>query len=286
MLGGLDALEAGRRLGCTSRPTADDEDVHTALERGLHRAARTAGRQAARRAQPQRPGRHRPAALPARPRTTRRRRGRWPAASAARPGRGARRRAAPGFTHLQHAQPVSFGHELAKHVHALARDVDRLRDWDARARVLAAGCRRAGRLVAAAGPGGRRPRELGFAGAIPNSIDAVSDRDFAAEFLFCTALLAVHLSRLGEEVCLWTSREFGWAVLDDAFSTGSSIMPQKKNPDIAELARGKAGRLIGTPDRAARHPQGPAVRLQPRPAGGQGGRLRLGRHPAPRCSPR
>ncbi len=151
---------------------------------------------------------------------------------------------APGFTHLQHAQPVSFGHELAKHVHALARDVDRLRDWDARASRSPLG---AGALAGSSLPldPEATAAELGFAAAIPNSIDAVSDRDFAAEFLFCTALLGVHLSRLGEEVCLWTSREFGWAVLDDAFSTGSSIMPQKKNPDIAELARGKAGRLIG-----------------------------------------
>ena len=88
-------------------------------------------------------------------------------------------------------------------------------------------------------------RELGFRGAIPNSIDAVSDRDFVAEFCFVTAMIGVHLSRLGEEICLWTSREFGWATLDDAWSTGSSIMPQKKNPDVAELARGKSGRLIG-----------------------------------------
>ena len=87
--------------------------------------------------------------------------------------------------------------------------------------------------------------ELGFPVAAANSIDAVSDRDFVAEFLFCTAMIGVHLSRLGEEVCLWASREFGWARLDDAFSTGSSIMPQKKNPDGAELARGKSGRLVG-----------------------------------------
>ena len=87
--------------------------------------------------------------------------------------------------------------------------------------------------------------ELGFDRAAANSIDAVSDRDFAAEFLFATAMVGIHLSRLGEEVCLWTSREFGWATLHDAWSTGSSIMPQKKNPDIAELARGKSGRLVG-----------------------------------------
>ena len=151
---------------------------------------------------------------------------------------------APGFTHLQHAQPVSFGHELAKHVHALARDVDRLRDWDSRAALSPLG---AGALAGSSL--GLDPEavaeELGFRGALANSIDAVSDRDWVAEFLFAAAMTGVHLSRLGEEVVLWTSREFGWASLDDAWSTGSSIMPQKKNPDVAELIRGKSGRLIG-----------------------------------------
>jgi len=151
---------------------------------------------------------------------------------------------APGFTHLQRAQPVSFGHELAKHVHALGRDVDRLHDWDRRAARSPLG---AGALAGSSLPLDPEAvaAELGFDAPTANSIDAVSDRDFAAEFLFVAALLGVHLSRLGEEVCLWASREFGWAVLDDAYSTGSSIMPQKKNPDVAELARGKAGRLIG-----------------------------------------
>ena len=88
-------------------------------------------------------------------------------------------------------------------------------------------------------------KELGFDGVVENSIDGVSDRDYVAEFLFTVAMIGVHLSRLGEEICLWSSREFAWATLDDAWSTGSSIMPQKKNPDVAELARGKAGRLIG-----------------------------------------
>ncbi|REF38009.1 argininosuccinate lyase [Thermasporomyces composti] len=151
---------------------------------------------------------------------------------------------APGFTHLQHAQPVSFGHELAKHVHALARDLDRFRDWDARAAVSPLG---AGALAGSSLP--LDPEavavELGFDRAAANSIDAVSDRDFVAEFLFCAAMLGVHLSRLGEEYCLWASTEFGWVRLDDAYATGSSIMPQKKNPDVAELVRGKAGRLIG-----------------------------------------
>ena len=151
---------------------------------------------------------------------------------------------APGYTHLQRAQPVSFGHELAKHVHAFARDLDRLDDWDQRTSVSPLG---SGALSGSAL--GLDPEavaaELGFASAAANSIDAVSDRDFAAEFLFVAAMIGVHLSRLGEEVCLWTSKEFGFAKLHDSWSTGSSIMPEKKNPDIAELARGKSGRLIG-----------------------------------------
>jgi len=150
----------------------------------------------------------------------------------------------PGFTHLQHAQPVSFGHELAKHVHALGRDLERLADWDARAARSPLG---AGALAGSSL--GLDPQavalDLGFSEALANSIDAVGDRDWVAEFLFVAAMLGVHLSRIGEEVILMTSREFSWARLDDAWSTGSSIMPQKKNPDVAELARGKSGRLIG-----------------------------------------
>jgi argininosuccinate lyase len=152
--------------------------------------------------------------------------------------------AAPGFTHLQRAQPVSFGHEIAKHVHAFARDLDRLADWDTRTAVSPLGSGALSGSALALDPE-KVALELGFDRAAENSIDAVSDRDFVAEFLFVTAMMGVHLSRLGEEVCLWTSKEFGWATLHDSWSTGSSIMPQKKNPDIAELARGKAGRLIG-----------------------------------------
>lgn len=150
----------------------------------------------------------------------------------------------PGFTHLQHAQPVSFGHELAKHVHALGRDIERLADWDKRAARSPLG---AGALAGSSL--GLDPQavalELGFDEALGNSIDATSDRDWVAEFLFVAAMVGVHLSRLGEEVILMASREFGWATLHDSWSTGSSIMPQKKNPDVAELARGKSGRLIG-----------------------------------------
>ncbi|MBU6213772.1 MAG: argininosuccinate lyase, partial [Actinomycetales bacterium] len=150
-----------------------------------------------------------------------------------------------GFTHLQHAQPVTFGHELGKHVWALLRDLDRLRDWYERANVSPMG---AGALAGTSL--GLDPQriavDLGFAAVAQNSIDAVSDRDFVAEFCFVTAMLGVHLSRLGEEVCIWASPEFGWVRLHDSWSTGSSLMPQKRNPDIAELARGKSGRLIGS----------------------------------------
>jgi argininosuccinate lyase len=150
----------------------------------------------------------------------------------------------PGFTHLQHAQPVSFGHELAKHSHALLRDVERIADWDARTARSPLG---AGALAGSSL--GLDPQlvatELGFDSALANSIDAVSDRDFVAEFCFVGAMIGVHLSRIGEEVILMASREFAWAKLHDEWSTGSSIMPQKKNPDVAELARGKSGRLIG-----------------------------------------
>ena len=151
---------------------------------------------------------------------------------------------APGMTHLQHAQPVTFGHWLLAHVQPLLRDLDRLRDWDSAPAISPLG---AGALAGSSLP--LDPvvvaKELGFTTSAANSMDAVADRDFVAEFLFITALAGVHLSRLGEEVVLWTSQEFGWVELDDAFATGSSIMPQKKNADIAELARGKSGRLIG-----------------------------------------
>lgn len=151
---------------------------------------------------------------------------------------------APGFTHLQHAQPVLFGHELAKHAHSLNRDLGRIKDWYSRTSFSPLG---AGALAGSSlslDPEASAA-DLGFIGAIENSIDAVSDRDFVAEALFILSMVGIHLSRMGEEWCLWSSTEFGWAKLDDAYATGSSIMPQKKNPDIAELARGKAGRLIG-----------------------------------------
>jgi argininosuccinate lyase len=151
---------------------------------------------------------------------------------------------APGFTHLQHAQPVLFGHELAKHVHAFARDLDRIQDWLTRTSVSPLG---SGALAGSSLPLAPEvtAKSLGFTSSAANSIDAVSDRDFVAEALFILSMVGVHLSRIGEEWCIWSTTEFGWARVSDAYSTGSSIMPQKKNPDMAELARGKSGRLIG-----------------------------------------
>ncbi len=151
---------------------------------------------------------------------------------------------APGFTHIQHAQPVSFGHELAKHAHAFARDLDRINDWFKRTSVSSLG---AGALAGSSLPldPARTAKELGFDSSFANSIDAVSDRDYVAEALFICATIGLHLSRIGEEWTLWASTEFAWAKVADEYSTGSSIMPQKKNPDMAELARGKSGRLIG-----------------------------------------
>ena len=151
---------------------------------------------------------------------------------------------APGFTHIQHAQPVSFGHELAKHAHAFARDLDRINDWLSRTSVSSLG---AGALAGSSLPlePAFTAKNLGFESTFANSIDAVSDRDYVAEALFICAMIGNHLSRIGEEWTLWASQEFAWAKVADAYSTGSSIMPQKKNPDMAELARGKSGRLVG-----------------------------------------
>ena len=151
---------------------------------------------------------------------------------------------APGFTHLQHAQPVLFGHEIAKHVQGFSRDLDRIHDWLDRALVSPLG---SGALAGSSLPLSPEvtAANLGFTSSAANSIDGVSDRDFVAEALFILSMVGIHLSRMGEEWCIWATTEFGWAKVADAYSTGSSIMPQKKNPDMAELARGKAGRLVG-----------------------------------------
>ncbi|GIU87866.1 MAG: hypothetical protein KatS3mg009_2381 [Acidimicrobiia bacterium] len=152
--------------------------------------------------------------------------------------------AVPGYTHLQRAQPVLLAHHLLAHFWAFARDVDRWRDCLDRADVSPLG---AGALAGSGLPldPAAVAADLGFARVFENSLDAVSDRDFVAEALFVAALTQVHLSRLGEEIVLWSTEEFGFVRLADAYATGSSMLPQKKNPDIAELARGKAGRLVG-----------------------------------------
>jgi len=150
----------------------------------------------------------------------------------------------PGYTHLQRAQPVLLAHHLLAHGWAFARDIDRLADTRARLDVSPLG---AGALAGSSLPldPDAVAADLGFSRAFANSLDAVSDRDFVAEAVFDLTLVGIHLSRIGEEIVLWSSEEFGFVTLDDAYSTGSSMLPQKKNPDIAELARGKAGRLIG-----------------------------------------
>ncbi len=152
--------------------------------------------------------------------------------------------AIPGRTHMQHAQPVLLSHHLLAHAWPLVRDLERLRDWRVRANVSPYG---AGALAGSSL--GLDPNlvanELGFAGTTQNSIDGTSARDVVSEFTFVMSLIGINLSRFAEEIIIWATTEFGYIKLDDAYSTGSSIMPQKKNPDVAELTRGKSGRLIG-----------------------------------------
>jgi argininosuccinate lyase len=243
MLKALDDLDQACATGAF-RPTIADEDVHTALERGLLERLGTLGGKL-------RAGRSRNDQVATDLRLYLRDNARLVASRLAELETALMDQAAangnvpaPGMTHLQHAQPVLFGHQLLAHVQGFARDVGRLRDWDKRAAVSPLG---SGALAGSSLPVDPQALadELGFDEAAANSMDAVSDRDFAAEFCFAAALIGVHLSRLGEEIVLWSSQEFGWVEIDDAYATGSSIMPQKKNPDVAELARGKAGRLIG-----------------------------------------
>jgi len=150
----------------------------------------------------------------------------------------------PGYTHLQRAQPISLGHFFLAHVEALERDHARIIDCARRADVLPLG---AGALAGSTIVLDREAiaRDLGFSKVSQNSLDAVGDRDFVAEFIFGLAIIGMHLSRLSEELILWSTTEFGFVAFSDAFSTGSSLMPQKKNPDMAELTRGKTGRLYG-----------------------------------------
>jgi argininosuccinate lyase len=150
----------------------------------------------------------------------------------------------PGYTHLQHAQPITWGHWALSHFWPLVRDSQRFEQVRAQAGVLPLG---SGALAGTAFPIDREAlaRELGFSAISQNSLDGVSDRDFAADFLYAAAMLGLHLSRLSEQLILFSSNEFGFVRLDDGYSTGSSLMPQKKNPYTLELTRGKSGRLIG-----------------------------------------
>jgi argininosuccinate lyase len=244
MLRGLDELRAEVAAG-TFAPAPSDEDVHTALERGLiERLGPELGGKL-------RAGRSRNDQVATLLRMYLRQAARTVAGHVLdlvdALDRHAERHLGvvmPGRTHLQHAQPVLLSHHLLAHAWALLRDVDRLRDWDVRAAVSPYG---SGALAGSSL--GLDPEavaaDLGFVGSVENSIDGTASRDFAAEFSFVLAMTAVDVSRLAEEVVLWATKEFSFITLDDAYSTGSSIMPQKKNPDVAELARGKAGRLIG-----------------------------------------
>jgi argininosuccinate lyase len=240
MLDALDRLDADVHSGAFT-PVPEDEDVHTALERGLiERAGPELGGRL-------RAGRSRNDQVATLLRM-------WLRDAARRVAAGTldvidalldQAQAhpdvpMPGRTHLQHAQPVLLAHHLGAHV----QDVERLRDWDARVAVSPYG---SGALAGSSL--GLDPAavaaELGFNAPVENSIDGTASRDFVAEAAFVLAMLAVDLSRVAEEIILWATAEFNYVALDDAYSTGSSIMPQKKNPDVAELARGKAGRLIG-----------------------------------------
>nr|WP_246281563.1 argininosuccinate lyase [Fodinicola acaciae] len=243
MLAALDDLEAACRSG-EFKPTIDDEDVHTALERGLiERLGALGGKLRA--------GRSRNDQIATQFRMYCRDHARVVGRLLAELSEALCDQAEqhlgaplPGRTHLQHAQPVLLSHHLLAHVQAFARDASRLRDWDARVAYSPYG---SGALAGSSL--GLDPAfvasELGFDGPVANSIDGTASRDFAAELAFVLAMLGVNLSRLAEEIVIWTTAEFFYAVLDDAYATGSSIMPQKKNPDIAELARGKTGRLVG-----------------------------------------
>lgn len=244
MVAALERLRADVASGAFG-PTPDDEDVHSALERGLiERAGADLGGRL-------RAGRSRNDQIATLIRMYLREQARSLAAAVldvveALAGQAAAHPGAPmpGRTHMQHAQPVLLGHHLLAHAWPLLRDVERWRDWDARAARSPYG---SGALAGSSL--GLDPAavaaDLGFDGPVENSIDGTSARDVVAEFAFVAAMVGVDLSRLAEDVIVWATKEFGFVRLDDAYSTGSSIMPQKKNPDVAELARGKAGRMIG-----------------------------------------
>ena len=245
LISGIDALAADVESGAFG-PQPDDEDVHTALERGLleRLGVELGGRLRA--------GRSRNDQVATLFRMYLRDHGRVVKALLielieviAAQAEAHKTVAMPGRTHLQHAQPVLLAHHLLAHAWPLLRDVERLDDWDRR---VAAGSPYGSGALAGSSLGldpEKVAADLGFTGSTPNSIDGTAARDFVAEFAFVTAMVGVDLSRFAEEIILWNTKEFDFVKLHDGYSTGSSIMPQKKNPDIAELARGKAGRLIG-----------------------------------------
>lgn len=244
MLSALDQLDADVRSGAYTAAESD-EDVHGSLERGLiERAGPQLGGKL-------RAGRSRNDQIATMGRMYLRDHGRIIAAGVLdvvdalmAQATGHLGVAMPGRTHLQHAQPVLLSHHLLAHAWALLRDVQRLMDWEKRAAVSPYG---SGALAGSSL--GLNPeavaKDLGFDSAVHNSIDGTASRDVYAEFVWISAMTGVDLSRISEEIIFWATKEFSFVTLDDAFSTGSSIMPQKKNPDVAELARGKSGRLIG-----------------------------------------
>ncbi|HSK60161.1 MAG TPA: argininosuccinate lyase [Actinomycetospora sp.] len=244
MLAGLEALDADVASGAFG-PDEDDEDVHTALERGLlDRVGPEVGGKL-------RAGRSRNDQIATLPRMYLRDHARVLARLLAELGGALLAQAEehlgvamPGRTHLQHAQPVLLAHHLGAHAQALLRDVERCRDLDRRLSYSPYGSGALAGTSLGLDPAAVA-RDLGFTDAVDNSIDGTASRDLAAEGAFVLAMIAVDLSRIAEEVILWATAEFGYVTLADAWSTGSSIMPQKKNPDVAELARGKAGRLVG-----------------------------------------
>ena len=183
----------------------------------------------------------------------------------------------PGTTHLQVAQPVSFAHHLLAYVEMFSRDAERLADVRRRVNRLPLG---AAALAGTSYPldRDRVAAELGFDGLCMNSLDAVSDRDFAIEFCAWAAITMMHVSRLAEEIVLWMSQNYGYIDLADRYCTGSSIMPQKRNPDVAELARGKTGRVVRPPHRDADPDEGPAAHVQQGQPGRQGAAVRRRRH--------
>ncbi len=239
----LDLIEADIAAG-RETPIAGDEDVHTFLERLLMARLGALGGKL-------RAGRSRNDQTANNTRLYLRRMARELSAGIIAVEDAIRSQAAkhvetvmPGFTHLQPAQPIVLGHHLMAHAQSLLRDLQRFADFDRRFDRSPLGA------AALAGSGiVNRPDlcaiELGYSAAAENSIDSVAARDIVAEFLFISSLVAVDLSRLAEEICIWSSKQFSWVRLHDSYSTGSSIMPQKKNPDIAELTRGMSGTLIG-----------------------------------------